>query len=166
MVFAIEGLLTSRFNSYICAWFVYSRSMDNPIKILSVEDDEFMRIFLRDIFWIHGVKHNYEFQMVENIAKAKELLGHPENKPDIIFLDLMLPDHTGGTLDKEAGFHFLEFLKASAELKNIKVIIFSAYNDKEIKDKAAALGADRFLVKGEYLPQELIKATQDLLVRQ
>lgn len=138
---------------------------EKPIKILSVEDDEFMRIFLRDIFWIHGVKHNYEFQMTENTGKAKELLQDPKNRPDIIFLDLMLPDHTGGTLDKEAGFHFLEYIKSTPELKDIKVIIFSAYSDKEIKDKALALGADNFLVKGEYLPQELIKATQDLLAR-
>jgi len=136
--------------------------MEKPIKILSVEDDEFMRIFLKDVFWLHGISNNFQFNVVENIKKAEDCVANPETKPDLIFLDVVLPDHIGGTLDKEGGLRFLQELKSNPETKNIKVVIFSAYGDKEIKEKALKLGAEKYLLKGENLPQDLIRIAQEL----
>jgi DNA-binding NarL/FixJ family response regulator len=135
------------------------------IKILSIEDDEFMRIFLKDVFWIHGMqgKDNFEFSIVGDFKKAREVLNDPTDKPDVILLDLMMADKEGGMVDREAGFHFLEEMKCSKDAKKIKTIIFSGFSDKEIKDKAEKLGADRFLVKGEYLPTELINAINEVV---
>jgi len=61
-----------------------------PIKILSIEDDEFMRIFLRDVFWMHSSPEDFKFDVLENIKKAKEFLKDPKNKPDLILLDMMV----------------------------------------------------------------------------
>ena len=137
----------------------------NSIKILSIEDDEFMRIFLKDVFWIHGMKgeDNFEFSIVNDFRKAREILSDPANRPDVILLDLMMADKEGGMVDREAGFHFLEEIKAQKETKGIKIIIFSGFSDKEIKDKAEKIGADKFLVKGEYLPTELIRAIHEIV---
>ena len=137
----------------------------NLIKILSIEDDEFMRIFLKDVFWIHGMKgdDNFEFSIVNDFKKAREVLGDPANRPDVILLDLMMADKEGGIVDREAGFHFLEEIKSNKDTKNIKAIIFSGFSDKEIKDKALKLGAEKFLVKGEYLPTELINAIHEVI---
>lgn len=137
---------------------------NKPIKILSIEDDEFMRIFLKDVFWIHGMKgnDNFEFSIVSDFKKAREVLSDPANRPDVILLDLMMADKEGGMVDREAGFRFLEEIKAQKETKSIKVIIFSGFSDKEIKEKAEKLGADKFLVKGEYLPTELIRAIHEI----
>ncbi|MFA4890094.1 MAG: response regulator [Candidatus Paceibacterota bacterium] len=138
--------------------------MNKSIKILSIEDDEFMRIFLKDVFWIHGMKgdDNFEFSIVGDFKKAREILSDPANRPDVILLDLMMADKEGGMVDREAGFHFLEELKGAEKTKGIKIIIFSGFSDKEIKEKAEKLGADKFLVKGEYMPTELIRAIHEI----
>lgn len=135
---------------------------NRPIKILSIEDDEFMRIFLKDIFWIHGPRNNIEFVNVKNIKEAEEMLNNKKFAPDLIFLDLMLPNEENGKADMAASFQFLEKLKANLETKDIKVVIFSGYSDKEIKKRVLSLGADKFLLKGEYLPHELIKVVQEI----
>ena len=137
--------------------------MDKPIRILAIEDDEFIRIFLKDIFWIHGIKDGYQFRMVDNIKSAEELVADRETRPDLIFLDLMLPPCLGGTINREAGFHFLEKLKSNPDTGDIKVIIFSAYRDRELQDRALKLGADKFLLKGEQLPQDLITVSREVL---
>lgn len=134
------------------------------IKILSIEDDEFMRIFLKDVFWIHGMtgKDNFEFSIVGDFKRAREILSDPADRPEIILLDLMMAEKEGGMVDREAGFHFLEEIKGDKEMKDIRVIIFSGFSDKEIKEKAMKLGAEKFLVKGEYLPAELIGAIHEI----
>jgi CheY-like chemotaxis protein len=139
--------------------------MLKPIKILSVEDDEFMRIFLKDVFWLHGRGNGFnacEFEMVDNVRDAEEKIADPEAKPDLIFLDLMLPQAQEGVLDREAGFKFLKKIKSNPKTKDIKIIIFSAYKDKELQEKALKLGAEKFLLKGEHLPQDLIKIAHEV----
>lgn len=137
--------------------------MIKPIKILSIEDDEFMRIFLKDIFWIHGSKSNIEFVSVENVKKAEEILEDKKFAPDLIFLDLVLPDkESGKAATMASAFQFLEKLKANPQTKDVKVIVFSGYSDREIKKRALSLGADKFLLKGEYLPHELINLVQEI----
>lgn len=135
--------------------------MDRPLKIISIEDDEFMRIFLKDVFWIHN-QNKDEFYLFGNLKKAKEFLADPKNKPDLIFLDLRLPDYEGGQAGMEGSFKFLEDLKTNPETKDIKVIIFSSFSDKAIRDRAMKLGSSRFLVKGEHLPQEIIKIAREV----
>lgn len=138
---------------------------EKPIKILSIEDDEFMRIFLKDIFWIHGSKNNIEFASVENVKKAEEILEDKKFMPNLIFLDLVLPDEESGKAATMASaFQFLEKLKANPQTKDVKVIVFSGYSDKEIRKRALSLGAEKFLLKGEYLPHELIKIVQEINV--
>lgn len=136
--------------------------LDRPLKILSIEDDEFMKIFLRDVFWIHGVKYNFELTVVSNVKQAEGIVADEKTKPDLILLDLMLPYDDDKKADMSAGFQFLEKLKADPNTKNIKVIVFSGFSDNEIKKRAIALGAEKFLLKGEYLPNELIEVTKEI----
>lgn len=127
-----------------------------PIKVLAVDDDEFMRIFLKDVFWLHN-NSNDKFDVVSNLKKAKEFVKDEKSKPNLIFLDLRLPEEDGQTPDMENSFRFLSELKKNPATKNIKVIIFSSFGDKEIQDRSLKLGADKFMVKGEYLPQEIME---------
>jgi CheY-like chemotaxis protein len=101
--------------------------------------------------------------MVDSFKKVKEILNDSATRPDVILLDLMVPDESGGIIDREAGFRFLEEIKKNKDTKNIKVIIFSGFSDKEIKEKAEKLGAEKFLIKGEYLPKELISAIHEAI---
>ena len=134
--------------------------MAKPLKILIIEDDEFMRIFLKDVFWIHNGSGK-ELYLAGTLSQGRQIMNDPGFKPDIIFLDLRLPEKQGDTPELEGSFRFLEELKSNPQTKDIKVIIFSSFGDKEIKDRAMKLGAEKFLVKGEYLPQEILEIVRE-----
>ncbi len=132
-------------------------------KILSIEDDAFMKMFIKDVFWLYGIKEGYLFQSANNIKKGWNIVENLETRPDLILLDLVLPEVELGALQKDGGFQFLEKLRANPELKNIKVIIFSSYKDEELKERAKKLGVEDFLIKGERLPKELIVTVKKVL---
>ena len=140
--------------------------MDNSIKILAIENDEFIKIFLKDVFWIHGDKNNFDFAVVDNYKKAEGCIADLKTKPHLIFLDLFLPSppQDKRAIVDESGFSFLEKIKSDPKTKNIKVIVFSPYGEETIKSRALKLGADKFLVKGDLLPEEIIKISEDLAV--
>jgi len=62
-----------------------------------------------------------------------------EIKPDIIILDLVMPDMDG--------FKVCERIKNDPETKNIKIIAVTAYYDNEKETKAYQCGADVFFRK-------------------
>lgn len=132
--------------------------MNKPIKIkiVAIENDEFMRIFLKDVFWIHGDGRN-KIHLFGSFNKAREFLKEPGNKPNLIILGLELPEEDNGKSLTENSFRFLEELKSNPETEDVKIIVFSNFGDKEIEERAIKLGADRFMVKGEYLPREIIR---------
>ena len=45
----------------------------------------------------------------------------------------------------------------------IKVIVFSSVKDAGVRERVLRLGAERFMVKGDYMPTELIDAVRDVL---
>ena len=137
---------------------------DKKQKILVVDDDEFIRIYFKDVLWIHGMEAKYDVQTIETIEEAQKIIDSPETRPDIIFLDLaglMMVDGQRITT-VEAGFSLLKRIKGDAETKGIKVVMYTGYNNKEYMDKAHELGADGYLVKGEKMPQELVKFIKEI----
>lgn len=60
-------------------------------------------------------------------------------KPDIIFLDQIMPDMSGNEV--------LAMLKRDVKTKSIPVIIFSAYYNEQIKEEAVKIGAIDYLAK-------------------
>ncbi|MFH1956827.1 MAG: response regulator [Patescibacteria group bacterium] len=138
---------------------------NKKLKILLVDDDEFIKILFRDIFWIHDFKKIYEVSTIDNLSKAKEIIKNKELCPDVIFLDLNLngPKMGNFSLEENKSLNFLKDLKNDIKTKDITIIIFSGYDDKNLIKKAKESGADEYLVKGEFLPQDLIKITENIL---
>jgi two-component system sensor histidine kinase UhpB len=82
----------------------------------------------------------------DTIKDAIKILD--QNSFSIIFLDLFLPDSSG-----------LETVTQLVELySKTPVIISSGLSDTEIAVKAISMGAQDFLIKGEYTPELLEKA--------
>lgn len=75
-------------------------------------------------------------------------------KPDLIILDLMLPE--------VSGLEILEKLKEDEETRNIPVIILSVSNLKTDAERARALGADLYVHK-PFRPEELVQAVHSAL---
>jgi CheY-like chemotaxis protein len=77
------------------------------------------------------------------------------NEPDIILLDLRMPNMTG-----------VEFLEAYNIKKNhpkVQVIVFSNYDMQDEIDEAYRLGAARYLLKAWASPREILQIIQNTL---
>ncbi len=100
------------------------------MKILIIEDDLQMQRFLQVL--LRG--HNYE---VVTVMTAQEgLIKTAEINPDIILLDLGLPDMDG-----------LDFVSTVREWSSVTVIVLSARDQENDKIKALDNGADDYLTK-------------------
>lgn len=72
--------------------------------------------------------------------------------PDIIILDLMMPWING--------FDILELLQK--EENKAKIIVLSNLNEQKDKDKSISLWADKFLLKANLSPKELVTEINSL----
>jgi two-component system response regulator MtrA len=98
--------------------------------ILIVEDDPSARELLKDLLETNG----YRVWIAESGSQAKEMVR--DVRPDLVLLDLMLPDADGLVL--------CAALKARA---NVPIIICSGTNRKRDAVLALHLGADDFVAK-------------------
>jgi two-component system, OmpR family, KDP operon response regulator KdpE len=105
--------------------------MNKPANVVLVIDDEpKIRRFLRAGFELHG------FSVLEAENAADGLKAATFNAPDIIILDLALPD-----------LHGAEVLERLRSWSNVPVIILSVESDEEEKVQLLRLGADDYVVK-------------------
>lgn len=72
-----------------------------------------------------------------------------KEKPDLIILDIILPEKIGISVLKE--------LKSKDETKDIPVVVMSNFDQGDNPQKAKDLGAISFLSKQEYTPQQIAK---------
>ena len=83
------------------------------------------------------------------LEKARTML------PDVIFLDIRLP--------KLDGLGVLAALRADARTKDIRVVMLSNWNDKELVERSARLGALDHLLKSQTTPARLARRLKELL---
>ena len=108
-----------------------SHSMDQPMKILAVDDDD----SIRDLLTIQLRRHGYD---VLTAADGEEAL---EKAPaaDFVVLDLMLP--------KLDGYEVCRRLKSAEKTKNIPIIMLTAKTEEIDTVLGLELGADDYMAK-------------------
>jgi len=111
--------------------------------ILLVEDDP----FLIDIYTTKLKESGFSVEVANDGEVA--LRKARENKPDLVILDIVLPQ-----ID---GWEILRKIKSEPEFKNLKVIILSNLGQKEEVEKGMKLGAVKYLIKAHYTPSQVIK---------
>jgi len=116
-------------------------------KILAIEDNtvivKILQHHMRDILFSIAVHPD------EGIAKAIE------DHPDLILLDIMLPDR--------GGFTVLEELKKRNETKDIPVLMFTALGSQDDIEKGMKMGAIGHIVKGMESIDVVAQRIRDLL---
>ena len=116
-------------------------------KIAIIEDDQAISQMYRIKFEAEGYK-------VETAGNGKLGLKLAEEmQPDIILLDLMMPEMNGDEM--------LTLLRQTSWGKDIKVIILTNMGEQEAPESLRALGARKFIVKAEMTPRqvaEMVKA--------
>lgn len=137
-------------------------------KILLVDDNEIIRIFFRDVFWLHGLDSKFDLEVADGVEAARKIINDPSKKPEIFFLDLVMPIEIEGKkiISPKAGLTLLKEIKESENLKDIRVFVFSAETKKETIDKSLKMGAERFLAKENHLPQDLVKVLDGIYIEE
>jgi CheY-like chemotaxis protein len=89
---------------------------DTGKKVLIVDDEMDVRIYVRTLLETSGYSPIVTRNGAEGLQKAREL------SPDLIILDVMMPEAGGVTMYRE--------LKSDPELKTIPVIMLTAVGEK------------------------------------
>jgi len=113
----------------------------NTKKILVVDDEPHL---IRSLTFILA-KEGYELAVAANGEEALQKIA--ENKPDLIFLDIMMP--------KKNGYEVCEIIRRLPEFNDIYIIMLSAKGWDNDRVKAANVGANEFMSK-PFSPLEVI----------
>lgn len=118
-------------------------------KILIIEDDKFMRELLTRKLQGEGMEVGVAQDGEEAIKKIKEEL------PKLVLLDLILPGLNG--------FEVLKEIKSNPATAKIPVIILSNLGQTEEVEKGLKLGADDYLIKAHFTPDEIVDKIRKVL---
>ena len=86
----------------------------------------------------------------EAVRKLEEIdKAGGKGKPDLVLLDIVLPNMSG--------IEALEKIRKLKNVKDVKVLILSNFSDEELERKGLLLKSEKYLMKTEYPPSELVK---------
>ena len=120
------------------------QSTGNMANILVVDDELGIRDLLSEILFDEG----HQVELAENAAQARE--ARQRMRPDLVLLDIWMPDTDGVSLLKEW---------ATGGLLNMPVIMMSGHATIDTAVDAVRIGAQAFLEKPITL-QKLLKAVE------
>ncbi len=117
-------------------------------KVMIIEDNKIlsdMYKFKFSLEWYDVLVENESENAIKEFEKFK---------PDIIVLDLMMPNVNG--------FEILE--KIRLELKSdCKILILSNLSEQKERDRAMDLWADKFILKSSIAPKDLVNEIKNIL---
>jgi signal transduction histidine kinase/DNA-binding response OmpR family regulator len=125
------------------------RTHARPTRVLVVEDEAFQRERVRT--WLEGKEWS-----VEEAANGREALACLErSKPDVILLDLMMPEMDG--------FQLVAALHQDARWRDIPVIVITSLDlDADARERLNS-GVQSVLVKDSFRPAELVERIRRLV---
>lgn len=115
--------------------------------ILVVDDEERMARFIR-----LNLEHD-GFQVVEAYRGLKAIQALRDAMPDLVLLDVMLPDIDG-----------FEVLRMIREISPVPVIMLTAKGEEDDRVRGLELGADDYVTK-PFSPRELVSRVRAVLRR-
>lgn len=123
------------------------QGVDVPYSILTVDDER----DVTDLIAFHLRKAGYD---VRTAATGREALDRIQEKvPDLVLLDLMLPD-----ID---GFGVCEILRRQPATATLPVVMLTAWATLDARHLGFELGALEYLTK-PFSPRELVQRVQAL----
>ena len=105
---------------------------ERPV-ILVVDDDVDLSGIIRLILTSAG----FDTFVANSGQEALDWLA--ANRPDLVLLDLMMPDINGFTI--------LRKMRANEPTKQLPIVVLTAKADQETRDETRSMGADEFLTK-------------------
>jgi DNA-binding response OmpR family regulator len=108
-------------------------------KIIVVDDDKTSTALFEQVLLM------YKYDVVTLNESAKTLETAKEIRPDLIILDLMMPEPDG--------FKVCRMLRTDPQFRRTPIIIVTALNDLDSKLVAMGAGASDYLVKPFHIDQ-------------
>lgn len=122
--------------------------MEKLKEILIVEDNPFDSTLIKEYLDLAGIAVE-KFEYPDRLKKVMEL-AQQNSQPDLIFLDLNLPDSNG-----------LEtFLSVNGIFPDVPIIVLSGQADTETALQAIQAGAQDYILKGDFDEKSLRKTVQ------
>lgn len=126
--------------------------MDNSkIKILIIEDDQFLRDFYQELLVAEG--YTVDTALDGDTALTKIYQG----SWNLIMLDIMLP--------KKDGLQILRELKIKAASNNGPIVVLTNLGNDTIIKQAFDLGATGYLIKSSMNPDEVLAEIHGILAK-
>jgi two-component system alkaline phosphatase synthesis response regulator PhoP len=119
-----------------------------PKKILIADDNENIREALTYLLEDEGYKLWLAKDGAETLKKVREV------RPDILFLDIMMPEVNG--------YDVCRTIKADAALKSTYVIMLTAKGQVAEQERGREVGADEYIVK-PFSPMEILTKIKNIL---
>lgn len=124
-------------------------------KILLIEDDHPTIEIYKEIL----KKARFEVEVLEwgkdGLTALDAIKDGKKEKPDLVLLDLILPDINGIEILRKA--------KRDEKLKNIPFFVLTNYTDTELEKESWRLGAEKYIVKANYTPGQVVKVIKEQL---
>jgi DNA-binding response OmpR family regulator len=111
-------------------------------KVLFIEDEAALQRAMSEMLKSEG------YEVIQALSGEIGLRLSISEKPDIILLDLILP--------QKNGFEILTKIRNAPETNNIPVIVLTNLEGSEEVEKALSLGAYTYLVKARYTLSDII----------
>jgi DNA-binding response OmpR family regulator len=120
-----------------------------PVKVAIIEDDQAISQMYRIKFEAEG----YEVETAENGVLGLKLCE--EMRPDVVLLDLMMPEMTGDVM--------LAKLRATDWGKDTKVVILTNMGEQEIPPQVKELGVSAVILKADMTPRQVAELVKKQL---
>jgi DNA-binding response OmpR family regulator len=117
-------------------------------KILIADDNENIREALTYLLEDEGYKLALARDGADTLKKVREFL------PDILFLDIMMPEMNG--------YEVCRAIKNDPKLRNIYVIMLTAKGQVAEQERGKEVGADEYIVK-PFSPMEILSKIKNIL---
>jgi len=119
-------------------------------KTLIVDDNAAVRWIFKEILSLH-----FPPMIIREAADGKEALQKVEDfQPNLIFMDIGLPDRSGLELTREV----------KTKYPNITIVIFSSYYSADCKETAYRNGASYYLVKRSNMNDEITSLVESIVL--
>ncbi len=120
-------------------------------KLLIVDDEAHIRMLIEQT--LEDLEdEGVELLFADNGEKALEIIR--EEKPNLVFLDVMMP--------KMNGMEVCQKVKKELELSEVYIILLTAKGQEVDRQKGLDMGADRYMTK-PFDPDEMLSVAEEIL---
>jgi chemosensory pili system protein ChpA (sensor histidine kinase/response regulator) len=125
---------------------------EKKVTVLIVDDDE----NLKEIYSQKLMNEDFAVLTANDGEEAIQKIKENFETLDVVLLDVVMP--------KMDGYDVLEKIRGAwGKYKKIPIIMLTSLSSPEDRERAKELGADRFFVKPERTPSDLVKEIREFL---